>query len=74
MVLFLPDDGIGIVVLVNADDKGPAIGAVMERVFDDMLGIKANRYLFFYAVLAIFKQFPTVLHNGRNNHGNLSHL
>jgi hypothetical protein len=39
-----PGNGVGVVVLVNADGKSPANAAVMKRAVDDMLGIKADRY------------------------------
>jgi len=44
LVSLFPGNGVGVVVLVNADSKAPAYAAVMKRVVDDMLGIKADRY------------------------------
>ena len=39
-VAFLPNDGLGIVVLANADEKAAANEAIVYRVVEDVLGLK----------------------------------
>jgi len=39
-VAFLPEDGLGIVVLANADEKAKANEAIIYRVVEDVLGLK----------------------------------
>ncbi|KZT69403.1 beta-lactamase/transpeptidase-like protein [Daedalea quercina L-15889] len=39
-VAFLPRDGLGIVVLANADEKAAANLAIMYRIVEDVLGLK----------------------------------
>ena len=39
-VAFLPDDGLGIVVLANADEKAAANEAILFRIVEDVLGLK----------------------------------
>ena len=39
-VAFLPDDGLGIVVLANADEKAAANEAILYRIVEDVLGLK----------------------------------
>lgn len=37
---FLPDDGLGIVLLANADEKASANEAILYRIVEDVLGLK----------------------------------
>lgn len=39
-VTFLPDDGLGIVVLANADEKAAANEAIVYRIIEDVLGLQ----------------------------------
>ncbi|TFY56936.1 hypothetical protein EVJ58_g7336 [Rhodofomes roseus] len=39
-VAFLPEDGLGIVVLANADEKASANDAIILRIVEDVLGLK----------------------------------
>jgi hypothetical protein len=47
LVSFFPGDGLGVVVLINADEKELTSVAITDRVVDDMLGlssIELDRY------------------------------
>lgn len=38
--MFLPDDGLGIVVLANADGKDAANMAIVLKIIEDVLDLK----------------------------------
>lgn len=46
LVTFLPSDGIGIVVLINAFDKGDDTEKVTNRVMDIILGVGDKHHMF----------------------------
>lgn len=39
LIGLLPDDGIGVVILINSSGKGPESDKIMYRVVDDILGL-----------------------------------
>ena len=40
LVVFLPNDGLGVAVLANADEKDAANMAIVLKIVEDVLGLK----------------------------------